>query len=518
MSKPAAFILATNDSVADEMITRKNQLNTQLRKIISRNEGLYMEGVRSGIIKKNTDYDFRPSLTDINSTHILYVRSVYKPNVSVAFEYIKSNTVGGLSMKASTTAKFDLSNSPGDFIHDQVLHIKFKSVGTPDPVNLTDGSYNASATRYRYCNFPGIKLLKKTSLKYNEEVIDYYTNRELLFHDKLRIPAEIRLSWNTLVGQQNPKVGTYYHTDQRITQNLSFSNGAQNPAPYQEELDLWIPLIFWYNLQIEASIMATSIVSINQCIEFEFEALNKIFQALNPAGEVIPFTGNLAVEKMELYTKNIFLDPEISDLFKNRASTSLIRVHKRGVEELHQSRHSFAINKDFKFPLEYMYLGVQPVGNTDNFDTWNLFYNRIPVEVPIPATIINPTTWPILELVSRTATFYNKQYGLSNLELTADTIPIYKDIQIGMYNRYQPYLLDGVYLSEADVYILPFSLFTTKFHPTGYLQLSKVKELFLNYESDVISSNNRWRLYIAGMALNFLIIDNKGNTNLKFAT
>jgi hypothetical protein len=506
MSKPAAFILATNDSISDDIITRKRQLHDKLVEVYKIN-------------KKNNVGDPRAVLKDLSS-HTLYVREEYKPNVSIAYEYYKTTADGPLpnNLKMPSKIRFDLSKNTGDFLHDMVVRVRFNAVGKPDPVNLTDGSYNRNAIRYRYTEKPGVRLFNKVRLKYNETLVDEYTSRDLLFYDKFRVGVDGLYGWNELVGQENLKEGYYYHRDQRVTQHLAFTNGPQTPQPYQAALDVWVPLIFWFNLLPEQSLISGGIISLQQCVEIELNPLSMIIEAINANDEVVPMDVPFGITTMELYTKNIYLDPEISDLFKNRPSLSLIRVHKQQDVILNAESKSLLINQ-LKFPLEYMYVGVQPLSNDSSFDTWPYYSERVLEEVSLPATIINPATWPVLQLVSRTGTFYDQVSCLNSLAIVAHTTNLYKDIPLDLFNKYTSWFYDDVYVSgDIGAYFIPFSLKIDQFQPSGYVQLSKIREFRLDYTGNNINRNNRCQMFVSGMALNFLSIDVAGNALLKFAT
>lgn len=516
MSKPAAFILATTDSISDELITRKSMLHDKLVNIFNANK------------KNNTlKGDLRPVLSDVTNSHVLYVREEYKPNVSIAYEYFKTSVDGGASPSFinPTTIKFNLTGNAGDFINDMVLHIRFSSIGVPDPINPTNGAYNPGLIRYRYANKPGIRLLNKVRLKYNEILVDEYTSRDLLFYDKFRIATQKEQGWNNLIGQENAKEGSFYHTDQRVTQVLEFKNGPQTPRTYQEPLDLWIPLIFWFNLDPAQSLIAGGIITLQQRIEVELAALNTIIEGILPDGSSFPLSPqntNFNIEKMELYTKNIYLDTEVSDLFKNRASLSLIRVHKQQEFILDAPHKSLLLNQ-LKYPLEYMYAGVQPLSNTTNlaksFNEWDIYDKRVIQEVSIPATIINPMTWPVLQLVTRTGTFYNRVPCITDFSIIAQTTRLYRDVPIDFFNRYTAWSYEDMTTQiDNSAYFIPFSLFTDRFQPSGYLQLSKVREFRIEYDGSDITKLDKYIMYISGIAINFLSVDSGGNALLKFAT
>jgi hypothetical protein len=169
--------------------------------------------------------------------------------------------------------------------------------------------------------------------------------------------------------------------------------------------------------------------------------------------------------------------------------------------------------------MEYIYVGATPERQINNFQEWDLFYKRIPQEVSIPALIINTAVWPVQQLVARTATFYDQLPCINTLDLVADTIKLYRNtMPIKFFNNYTPWQFEGVDTPDDNgAYFIPFSLYANQFQPSGYIQLSKIRNLYLNYTGD-ISTTDRCVLHVSGIALNFISIDSSGRALLKFAT
>lgn len=103
--------------------------------------------------------DAKATFADISTTHMFYVKRTFKPFVAFAYEYFKSTSeIGsGLSIpdgpEEVVTTTFNMRANNGDFIHDQVVRLCLSAVGNPDAPS--------DATRYRYTDFPGIRIFKK---------------------------------------------------------------------------------------------------------------------------------------------------------------------------------------------------------------------------------------------------------------------------------------------------------------------------------------------------------------------
>ena len=64
---------------------------------------------------------------------------------------------------------------------------------------------------------------------------------------------------------------------------------------------------------------------------------------------------------------------------------------------------------------------------------------------------------------------------------------------------------------------MPFTFNPQEIQPCGYLNLSKMRELYLEYSSHLIESHKPVKLYIYATALNFLLITQNSAT-LKYMT
>jgi hypothetical protein len=71
--------------------------------------------------------------------------------------------------------------------------------------------------------------------------------------------------------------------------------------------------------------------------------------------------------------------------------------------------------------------------------------------------------------------------------------------------------------NNNNIYYIPFTLMPNHNQPCGYLNLSKTREIYLEYNSDIIESCAPVKLYIYATALNFLLLT-KNAATLKYLT
>ena len=130
------------------------------------------------------------------------------------------------------------------------------------------------------------------------------------------------------------------------------------------------------------SIPSVSIPYGQRFIEIDFANANQILQQLhayNPALDA-PGSNPVPVPDMstcELWINNIFVNPEIHDIFIKRIGFSLIRVHRRQLIRVNKASDNLLLNQ-LKWPIETLYLGIRPTANIDLTSTllltaWDMY-------------------------------------------------------------------------------------------------------------------------------------------------
>jgi len=67
---------------------------------------------------------------------------------------------------------------------------------------------------------------------------------------------------------------------------------------------------------------------------------------------------------MELYINNIFVNPEVHDIYIKRIGFSLIRVYRQHNQRCNSDNTDEKLLSQLKWPIEYMFVGLRP--------TWNI--------------------------------------------------------------------------------------------------------------------------------------------------
>jgi hypothetical protein len=196
------------------------------------------------------------------------------------------------------------------------------------------------------------------------------------------IPANITL---------NQYAATQVDVGQRV---INWVNGPQTPKPVQAPLELWHRLRFWFCDDVRLSVPSVAIpfgqrfisVDLASAVDLlsEFPSLylqtvtsaplltlsdNQLVIAAQrtvthtPIQQLFGFTAPV-VEAAELYINNIFVNPEVHDIYIKRIGFSLIRVYREQQTGVNRAGGDRELLSQLKWPIEYMYVGIQPDWNT----------------------------------------------------------------------------------------------------------------------------------------------------------
>lgn len=380
MATGGIFILITNDGKQDRMLMATALLNKRL---------LEIERIRS---RNPNIKDPTPTLVDIERTHILFINAHFKPFAAIGYEYNSTSVQSG-SARLGAQIQFSIPQF-GDFFHDMVLHITLSSVTAINAAYWTNPLANPAVGQelLSYVNYVGQALLTDVQFNVNNNPLDEYDSEVMNFHQKFFVTTHKKYGWNANVGQQQPHTGFSMVTSSSLSTNnfrgagvqqqLKFLDGPQTPQVTQPALDLWIPLLFWCNLDPRLAVPSVSIPYGQRFINFTLANANQILQhqhAYNPAADS---PGNFPppvpdVTTANLYINNIFVNPEIHDIFIKRIGFSLIRVHRRQIIRDNKATDNLLLNQ-LKWPIETLYFGFRPTGNIDVTSpallyAWNIY-------------------------------------------------------------------------------------------------------------------------------------------------
>jgi hypothetical protein len=241
-----------------------------------------------------------------------------------------------------------------------------------------------------------------------------------------------------------------------------------------------------------------------------------------------PYVPTLNISTCDLYVQNMFVSDEIQEIYSNRIGFNLIRVHLSQTITLNAATGQQILNS-LKWPVTQLTVVFQPTANTlkntnvstrgdqtsvisADMDDWNR-YGLVSNNTTTPAGTVNGT--------SSTATYITKSVSdhMVTIGISAYGNEIYKALPSRFFNAYTTYKFgaDTATPTDPGVFFIPFCLFPNSFQPSGHLNISKLREFYINYQSDYITSSNTVSCIVNAVAFNFLMLS-RGSVGLRFVT
>lgn len=442
--------------------------------------------------------DTEPLVADINRSHHLFLQSSFKPFVSIGYEYSKATSTSIPNFGGSVKLKIP---KYGDFFNDMVIYVRMTGLKPINPVN-----------KVQYCNFLGHRLFKKVKFITNNLIIDEYTSEDYNFHYQFDVPDYKKNGWKKCVGQEVP-VTAHLTADplhQNFRQEMSILNGPQTLKDEHPEVEMFIPLLFWFK-DPKLAIPNMTIPFGQTFLEFDIATRDEICACADYASDGGLFDTPRILD-FQLYTNHIYLNPDVLDIFIKRIGITLIRVHKQQEMILNQPFNEILLN-ELKYPIETMYIAFRPTDNmtgTDNMNTWNLNSNLTRTLIPTPV-MHDPTNTNTYVLGSNSIIYNDEAPVVSELGLMADNISIFHQKSSLFYNSYLPYQY-GLHIStpaDKSTYMFTFNFDPNSYQPTGYLNLSKIRRFYIYYKSNVIGPVNTCKMMASAKCINFLLVQNQ---------
>jgi hypothetical protein len=381
MATGGIFQIITNDGKQDRMLMATALLHDRLDKIWRAKKALNPS-------YKDDAVEVLPSLIDIEKTHILFTNAHFKPFAAIGYEYNKVRATSGTPTLGSTL-QFSIPQF-GDFFHD----IAFHCVLSQPVVTAGVGVAAQDTPAMRWCSWPGERLLKKVQQEVNGNPLDEYTFHATAVHREYRVAPNKLTAWKRCVGQEEAEEGFVRQRDWansgaaadafRVAANVHVGN--QTPtASKTANLEMFIPLLFWYNKDVRLAVPSVAIPYGQRFINIELASASELVGMvprganLNnwaaPGGTMTDPT----LVTAELYINNIFVNPEVHKIYIKRVGFSLIRVHRQQVMPMTSTDLHL---QQLKWPIEYLFVGAKVrdyfAGSTDALrrqylDVWDRY-------------------------------------------------------------------------------------------------------------------------------------------------
>lgn len=499
MSTGGIFTLITNDGKQDRLLMATALLKARLRRIMK--------------ARVNAGIDPTPTLVDIEKTHVLFMNAHFKPFAAIGYEYNKVRASAG-NITLSSTVQFSIPQF-GDFFNDMVFHV---ILSDPIPTGGTNPTY-------RWCQYPGERLCSKVSFTVNGNPLDEYYSQDYNFYRKLELPKDKVAGYNRCMGQENPEDAEFYQASTTPTSSRicgTYKNGFQTPqSAAHGKLEMFIPLLFWFNKDPRMAIPSVSIPFGQRYLEISMASQLELVGQEVRGNSTLGTMGSVIVETCELYVNNIFVNPEVHDIYIKRIGFNLIRVHRRQATRLSAANDEILLN-NFKWPIESFAVGFRPTGQglvtNVNYDGAGNKFNHL-------------DHWHYFSRVTRSdvtgnpmTVFVDKQVqAITHMSVRAHGIDIYDDFPGGFYNSYLPFASGDKITTPDDIgaYLVTFNLHPGVYQPSGHINVSRAREFYIKYRSvgasTAISAANTVDMLASASALNFLLISD-GSAVLRYST
>jgi hypothetical protein len=527
MSSGGVFRIITNDGKQDRMLNATGLLNRRLSLI---------EAARA---QDPLVSDSTPTLLDIEKTHILFMNAHFKPFASIGYEYqnvTPQSSVSSLNSSTTSTVQFSIPQF-GDFFGDMCFHAKL----TAPTFTKATGS-DTEKPSGNWCHYPGLRLLQKVSFTVGGNALDEYTPDSAAMYNQFLVPTHKRAAFNRCVGQENPYEGYLQQKDSsglwtgtlpshRV--KLDVAAGPQTPKPSGsvDNLDMFIPLLFWFNRDPRLAIPSVAIPFGQRYITLTIASRDQMFY-LNAHGNSdgnAQYSTEILVSKFELYINNIFVNPEVHDIYIQRIGFTLIRVHREQTTTISKTQDDVLMS-NLKWPVETMYLGLRRKSyqsTTSDNDKWQDFFvhgssNTFALHGVAGNDNADATaaTAPLSAAVIPLRT-------VSTLSITAHGVVLYNEFPGAFADSYIPLTYGGPNITSPSpgAMMVNFNFYPETYQPSGHINVSRAREFYVKFTSAfdtdgstyLVSSSANGELVVVAKCINFLLISD-GGAVLRYST
>jgi hypothetical protein len=483
MSVGGTFTLINNNSTLDKLLLQtENFLKT-------------LSATKDKIQKQNPG-TYSPFLSELDKSYTVPVYSHFKPFIAASSEYAKIPVSEGTPSFGSTI-RFQLTKF-GEFMTDAVLHLKVSSL---QALSAQD--------KVRWASFIGHKICKRFSFDCDNVSISEYDTHVLNWYYENKVSLDKKSSWERCVGQEIPDLAflTPDPTVDEFREYKWIGSGNQTFKRKHNEIDLFVPLIFWFN-EPRNALPSIKLPIGKTYITVDLAPLNELVSYADYGGGGT--YNNPTIKACNLYMKNIFIMPELYDIFIKNAGLSVIRIYKTFNKRLTKSSNR-ELMYSLKFPMESMSVAFRPTANVLNSQNWNVYAKISTQNIPYP--VITGNT---LAITSTYAVLSKQSPVVDSLELLVKEIKLYNETPAAFSSSYLP-LLGKQAQEKQNWHRFHFNLCPDKKQISGYYNVSAGREFYVRYEaqSSNISESTPAEMVVIAETLNILILRN-GSAVLRF--
>lgn len=226
------------------------------------------------------------------------------------------------------------------------------------------------------------------------------------------------------------------------------------------------------------------------------------------------------------------------DIYIKRIGFSLIRVHRFQSGRVLESTNNILLSQ-LKWPIETMFVGLRPAqnvaaANPNQYRDWHnltlLTDQQLDVTASSQAEVMTDDgvafnavsikhKYATSRTTSNSVVFPNSTETVDTLQLQAHGIQIFATTRAAFYRDYLPYTFGGsniVTPEDKGALMLNFCLYPGTYQPSGHLNVSRARELYLEYVSSYVSQATPADLLVLTKSgrKRRLLITNKTNSYL----
>jgi len=340
-------------------------------------------------------------------------------------------------------------------------------------------------------------------------------------------------------------------------QSKQYLSGLQTPQASFTGVQLWTPLWFWFNTDVHLAIPSAAIPFNNRFIKFNVAAKADILSVApgnlfyrvdveqfttstgafdgvlqtvqNVATRRVPVLATNStinggeISEVALYINNLFIDPDVHEMYIRRIGFSMIRVFLEQDEDVNSSKKDILMQM-LKYPVEFFFVGGLPkanLGATNNWRDWHR-YQAVTIDQIDQIATTNGYVWDVAAGTIATAHPWHaqRQVGTDNVINGASTIntlkvyvsgvDLYQEEVEKFYLNYLTYNFgcDTINTQVDDgILFVNFSLFPWIYQPSGHFNVSRTNQFYVSVTSNYANtSGNVMTVKFVAKAINFLLI------------
>ncbi|NBO41933.1 MAG: hypothetical protein EBU92_10510, partial [Betaproteobacteria bacterium] len=222
-----------------------------------------------------------------------------------------------------------------------------------------------------------------------------------------------------------------------------------------------------------------------------------------------------ALSTADLYVNNVYVLPDIHDIYIHRIGFNLIRVTRSHSVSVTASSTPEQQLHQLKWPIEAVYFGVQADACVDDLDCWWRMGNP---------THEMGASWAILDDGGAANAATTQPYHFINegtRTMTAVTVSlhgtkVYDAMDPTFFSDYMPATFGGSNVScsvDRNSHALFFGFYPGTYQPSGHVNISRARELYFKWTQSAVAGT----FYAVADAINFLLISD-GNAILRYTT